>query len=150
MTVHKIDIVRPEESLSTAWRGLYDGYAAFYKRQMTDEIAGVVWGWLMDPDHELEGALALLDGTAVGLAHYRRMPSPLRGSDIGFLDDIFVAPEGRGRDIGRALFAHLEAAARAKGWGVVRWITADDNYRARGLYDTLARKTSWNLYEMQI
>jgi GNAT superfamily N-acetyltransferase len=150
MTVHKIDIVRPEESLRTAWRGLYDGYAAFYKRQMTDQIAGVVWGWLMDPDHELEGALALLDGTAVGLAHYRRMPSPLRGEDIGFLDDLFVAPEGRGRDIGRALFAHLEAAARAKGWGVVRWITADDNYRARGLYDTLARKTSWNLYEMQI
>jgi len=150
MASSKVEIVRPEESLRPAWRGLYDGYAAFYKRQMTDQIAGTVWGWLMDPEHEVEGALALLDGTPVGLAHYRRMPSPLRGGDIGFLDDIFVAPEARGHDVGRALFAYLRAVARAKGWGVVRWITADDNYRARGLYDTLSKKTAWNLYEMEV
>ena len=146
----KISIVRPDEALRPAWRGLYDGYATFYERQMTEQIADTVWGWLLDPDHELEGALALLDGAAVGLAHYRRMPSPLRGADIGFLDDLFVAPAARGHDVGRALFAHLETAAREKGWGVVRWMTADDNYRARGLYDTLSKKTAWNLYEMQI
>ena len=49
-----------------------------------------------------------------------------------------------------ALFAlaHLAEVARARGWSVVRWITADDNYRARTLYDRVARKTSWNLYEL--
>jgi hypothetical protein len=29
-------------------------------------------------------------------------------------------------------------------------MTGVDNYRARGLYDTLSNKTSWNLFEMQI
>ncbi len=150
MTSGKVEIVRLEPSLKPAWRGLYDGYAVFYKRQMTDQIAETVWGWLMDSGHELEGVLALLDGTPVGLAHYRRMPSPLRGADIGFLDDLFVAPDARGNRIGEKLFAHLQAAAREKGWGVVRWITADDNYRARALYDKLSKKTSWNLYELTV
>ena len=37
-----------------------------------------------------------LDDNIVGFAHYRRMPSPLRGQDIGFLDDLFVDPKHRG------------------------------------------------------
>ena len=141
-------IVRPTEERKTAWRRLYAGYATFYRREMTDEIAATVWGWLMDPAHELEGALALRDGVPVGLAHYRRMPSPLRGADIGFLDDLFVDPEVRGGRIGEALIDHVATVARERGWGVVRWITADDNYRARALYDRVAKKTLWNLYEL--
>ncbi len=33
----------PTEDLKPAWRGLYDGYAAFYERILTDEIAECVW-----------------------------------------------------------------------------------------------------------
>jgi GNAT superfamily N-acetyltransferase len=130
------------------WRRLYDGYAEFYKREMTDAIAATVWGWLMDPVQELEGVLALRDGVPVGLAHYRRMPSPLRGADIGFLDDLFVDPAARGSGAAERLIDHVAEVARQRGWGVVRWITADDNYRARALYDRLAKKTAWNLYEL--
>ena len=133
-----------------AWRHLYDGYATFYKRDMTDQIAEAVWGWIHDQDHELEGAVAAVDGHLVGLAHFRRMPSPLRGQDVGFLDDLFVDPAARGSGAANALFGHLSAVGAERGWGVVRWITADDNYRARALYDRLATKTSWNLYEMPV
>ena len=31
-----------------------------------------------------------------------------------------------------------------------RWITADDNYRARTLYDRVAKKTAWNTYEITL
>jgi GNAT superfamily N-acetyltransferase len=141
--------IRPvAEEFRADWRRLYDSYAAFYRKPMDDRIAGTVWGWLLDPQHELEGALALLDGRPAGLAHYRRMPSPLRGADIGFLDDLFVAEEARGRRIGERLFEHLAEVARERGWPVVRWITADDNYRARALYDQVGTKTAWNVYEM--
>ena len=47
-----------------------------------------------------------------------------------------------------ALVRAVQAEAKAHGWGVVRWITRDHNYRARGLYDKLAEKTDWALYEM--
>ena len=148
MTDPQIQIVQPGTPHQADWRKLYDGYATFYKRTMTDAIAGQVWDWLQDPAHELEGALALRDGAVLGLAHFRRMPSPLRGADIGFLDDLFVDPAARGQGIAEALFAHLQARAREQGWDVVRWITAEDNYRARALYDKLAKKTVWTLYEM--
>jgi GNAT superfamily N-acetyltransferase len=145
-----VSIVSPDPSLKSGWRRLYDGYATFYKREMTDEIAETVWGWITDPTRELDGAIALVDGEPHGLAHYRPMPSPLRGAYVGFLDDLFVTPELRGMGIADALFDHLKAAARERGWPIVRWITADDNYRARALYDRLSKKTSWNLYEMQV
>jgi len=130
------------------WRTLFQGYADFYGRHSDDGHKDVVWGWLMDPDHELEGYVALAHREPVGLAHIRRMPSPLRGQDIGFLDDLFVDPAARGERVGERLLAFLAELATARGWGVIRWITADDNYRARSLYDRVGRKTAWNLYEM--
>ncbi len=132
----------------TRWQELYRGYATFYKRELTVAHAETVWGWLQDPGHEMEGRLALVDGRPVGLAHFRRMPSPLRGADIGFLDDLFVDPEVRAGGVGRALIEAVAEIARERGWSVVRWLTADDNYRARTLYDRLAVKTTWNLYEL--
>ncbi|MEM8811201.1 MAG: GNAT family N-acetyltransferase [Pseudomonadota bacterium] len=145
-----IEITAPNEALKDGWRALYNGYATFYKREMTDEIAANVWSWLNDPDRELEGLIALKDGVPVGLAHFRRMPSPLRGADIGFLDDLFVDPDCRGAGIADALFDRLRETAQTRHWGVVRWITADDNYRARSLYDRLSTKTLWNTYEMRV
>ena len=144
----EVEIVPPVAAHRAAWRRVYVGYAAFYKRELTDAIAATVWDWLLDPDHELEGLLALRDGGVVGLAHFRRMPRPLSGADCGFLDDLFVDPEARGGRIGQVLIEHVAAVAQQRGWGVVRWITADDNYRARTLYDRVAKKTLWNLYEL--
>ena len=35
-----------------------------------------------------------------------------------------------------------------RGWSIVRWTTADDNYRARAVYDELATRTTWITYDM--
>lgn len=136
--------------LKAEWRSLFDGYTIFYKREPADGVAEAVWAWINDPTHEVEGVLALLNGEPVGLAHFRRQPRPALGQDMGYLDDLFVDPQVRGQAIGRRLLDHVAGVGRRRGWGVVRWTTADDNYRARGLYDQVARKTSWNLYEMTI
>jgi GNAT superfamily N-acetyltransferase len=141
--------VRPTtEADFDAWKLLYLGYGVFYKREMTEQTLATVWGWLMDPAHVLEGLVAERDGALVGLAHFREMPSPLRAQPVGFLDDMFVDPDARGAKVGEALFAELERITAARGWPVLRWLTADDNYRARVLYDRIGKKTSWNLYEM--
>ena len=145
-----IELVRPSASLKPGWRSLYDGYATFYKREMTDEIANNVWAWITSAEHELEGIIAVTDKGPVGLAHYRRMPSPLRGADIGFLDDMFIEPDARGQGIAEKLFDHLREIAAQRRWDMIRWITADDNYRARGVYDKVASKGIWNTYEMKI
>jgi len=143
-----LEIVRPGEADRPRWRRLFDGYAAFYKVPMDDAIAGRTWAWIQDPAHPVEGVIAKRDGSVVGLAHFRPIPSPLRGIEIGFLDDLFVDPATRGGRIGEALIGHVVAEARRRGWPRIRWLTADDNYRARTLYDRVAKKTMWNTYEI--
>ncbi len=144
-------LVRPvQEADLPEWKGLYQQYADFYQVPMPPEVLETVWRWLHDPQHETEGLVAEHNGRLVGLAHFRRMPSPLRGGDIGFLDDLFVAPEARGLRLGEALMERLRNLAQERGWAKVRWITADDNYRARGLYDRVGQKTGWNTYEITL
>ena len=130
------------------WKKLYRGYAEFYKVEMTQTILNTVWNWLIDEQHELNGLVCEFEEKIVAFAHYRRMPNPLRGKDIGFLDDLFVASEFRGLKIGEQIISKLETISTDKGWGLVRWITRSDNLRAKSLYDRVSKKTNWEVYEL--
>lgn len=133
----------------TEWERLYAGYAAFYKVDQTPEMRATVWGWIHDPAHEVKALVAEdAEGRAIGLAHYRPFARPLRATYGGFLDDLFVDPAARGTRVADALIAHLAEIGREKGWNVIRWITADDNYRGRGVYDRVATRTMWITYDV--
>tara|TARA_B100000809_G_scaffold85527_1_gene83966 strand:- start:271 stop:717 length:447 start_codon:yes stop_codon:yes gene_type:complete len=131
------------------WQELYRGYADFYKVEMNEQIIQTVWNWLHDESHEVSGLVYEVDDNIVGFAHYRRMPRPLTGKDIGFLDDLFVEPKYRGQKIGEKILNELKKISNSKGWNLIRWITRDDNLRAKNLYDRVAQKTSWDLYELK-
>ena len=131
------------------WEVLYRGYADFYKVEMNDEILKTVWKWLHDKDHEVKGMVYEYENKIVGLAHYRRMPRPLRGKYIGFLDDIYVEPKYRGKKIGEKLIHELKEISKKNNWDLVRWVTHNDNIRAKSLYDRIAKKTTWDLYELK-
>ena len=134
----------------SGWDPLFVAYGEFYRVAVTAETLETVWGWIHDSDHVVEALVAERRGALVGLAHYRAMPSPLRGATLGFLDDLYVDPAARGAGVGEALLTRLAEIAAERGWRCVRWITADDNYRARTLYDRVAVKTGWNMYEMAV
>lgn len=135
----------------TAWETLFAGYATFYKVDQTAQMRETVFGWLLDPDHSSNCIVALdAEGKLVGLTHYRPFTSQLRASTNCFLDDLFVDPAARGSGAAQALIDAVKQVASAKGWGVVRWITAEDNYRARAVYDTLATRTPWVTYDIKL
>ena len=138
-----IDIKDREE-----WLELYKGYANFYKIEISKLKLDIVWNWLLDPKHELCGLVYEFNNKIVAFAHYRRMPSPLRGKDIGFLDDLYVDPNFRGRKIGEKLINKLNYISKEKGWGLIRWITRNDNYNAKSLYNKVAKKSTWDVYEL--
>ncbi|HLQ86855.1 MAG TPA: GNAT family N-acetyltransferase [Salinisphaeraceae bacterium] len=118
------------------WRPLFDGYAEFYQTRMNDAIADAVWGWLLDPEHVLEGLLVRdAQQQAIGMMHFRSCPRPLSGCDMGFVDDLFVTPAARGSGAADALFDRLGDIATERGWPVVRWLTQHFNVRGRGMYD---------------
>lgn len=144
--------IRPIEAADReAWERLYAGYAAFYKVEQTPEMRARVWSWIADPTHEVEGVVAVdASGTPVGLAHFRRFARPLSASTGGFLDDLFVDPAARGLGAADALLAWLRDEGRRRGWSVIRWITAEDNYRARAVYDRVAARTPWVTYDIRL
>ena len=131
------------------WEKLYKGYADFYKVEMNDKILQTIWSWLHDKSHDVEGLVYEVEDKIIGLAHYRRMPSPLRGQYIGFLDDLFVDPKYRGQKIGEKLINQMKEISISRGWNLVRWITRNDNTKAKSLYDRVAEKTSWDMYELK-
>lgn len=133
------------------WERLYAGYADFYRVAQTPEMRARVWGWLQDPAHEVKGLIALdPSGRGIGIAHYRPFARPLSASTGGFLDDLFVDPAARGQRVADALIGAIAEIGRQEGWSVIRWITAENNYRGRAVYDRVAALTPWRTYDIKL
>jgi GNAT superfamily N-acetyltransferase len=146
-----LSIRPPQAADRQAWDALYQGYAHFYKVEQSAEMRERVWGWLHDATHECQCLMAFDEtGKAVGLAHFRAFARPLSASTGGFLDDLFVDPDARGSQAGTQLIAAIEALGKEKQWSVIRWITADNNYRARSAYDKIATRTAWITYDIKL
>lgn len=130
------------------WSEMYRQYRAFYRMEPDDAVVQRVWGWVTDPEHEVNSLVAVVGPTLVGLANSRQFARPSSGTIGLYLDDLFTAPAERGRGVGRALLAAVSELAAAQGLSVVRWITAKDNERARLLYDSVADGSRWVTYDL--
>ena len=130
------------------WEVLYRGYADFYKVEINNKILNTVWEWIHDKNHDVCGLLYEQNNKIIGLAHYRKMPSPLRGKYIGFLDDLFVDPIHRRNGVGEKIIKEIKAISIRNNWNLVRWITRDDNTTAKFLYEKFSKKTNWDVYEI--
>ncbi|MFD5598464.1 GNAT family N-acetyltransferase [Leucobacter sp. NPDC058333] len=132
-----------------AWATLYRGYRDFYGKPHDEAVYETVWGWLHDPSHQTRGLIAEVDGTPVGIGHYRTFARPIDGGKGLYLDDLFTAAEARGTGAGSAILRRLADIARDEGASLVRWITADSNATARSLYDRVATHTPWVTYDLK-
>ena len=129
---------------------LYKGYAEFYKMPMNDDILDKVWSWIFDKEIKFYAiGIKSSEGELIGFMHFREMPSPLRGSLVGFLDDLYIHPDFRGSGAVQLLFKELKSIAKENNWPYVRWITANDNHRARKVYDKLSKVIDFVTYQMQ-
>ncbi|WP_207758452.1 GNAT family N-acetyltransferase [Glutamicibacter halophytocola] len=141
-------IIRPLAAADEAsWRELFRGYREFYRLPESEEVVSRVWGWLMDPGHECRALVAEGEGGIVAIGHHRPFSRPSTGTVGIWLDDLFTDPAARGRGAARAILARLAEIAGAESRSMVRWITAEDNARARALYDQVATRTHWVTYD---
>lgn len=149
MTPSESYTVRPVTPDDDArWQQLYEGYLDFYRTSLTGDQMATVWSWLLNPDHEVSGLVAEGSAGVMALAHYREFFRPSSASVGGYLDDLFVDPTARGAGAVDAVLAELRRIGGERNWTVIRWITADDNYRARAKYDQQGRRTPWITYDM--
>ncbi len=144
-------MIRPNETGDrTAWADLWRAYLAFYETVLPDEVYASTWSRLLDPAEPTWGALALRDGRPVGLVHWIYHRTNWSISDNCYLQDLFVAPDGRGQGHGRALIEHVAADATARGCSRVYWTTHRTNHTAMQLYDRLASESGFLQYRMTL
>ena len=132
------------------WIELYHKYAEYYQVDIPKDNFDLTWQWLTSENYPFWGILADVDSKIVGFAHFRSLPSPLDSCEAGFLDDLFVLQEYRGKKIGYSLIEKVHQIGKSKNWPYINWITKDDNYMARTLYDKISTKTDWNFYELTV
>jgi ribosomal protein S18 acetylase RimI-like enzyme len=133
-----------------AWQELFRAYGVFYETEFSDGVFDRVWAWLRDPEHEVSALVADDSGELVGFAHIRRLSDTFTGGPGWFLDDLYVAPEQRGRGIARDLIERAARDGAAAGGGTLSWITAADNTTGQRLYDRIATRTTWVTYERKL
>lgn len=128
---------------------MWDAYLAFYRESLPAEATESTFARLTDAAGDIHGAVAWDEaGRAVGFVHWLEHPSTWSTSGYCYLEDLFVAPDGRRGGVGKALIDHVVAWAADRGREKVYWLTAEDNATARSLYDRVAHRTGFVHYEV--
>jgi GNAT superfamily N-acetyltransferase len=115
-----------------------DGLRSMFETLITDPTQGVVF-------------IARDEGTAVGFATLDWKWSSLKAARIGYLEDLFVDPDARGRGIADALIEICAERCRELGMPAMAWQTAPDNHRAQQVYNrTGAEAESYLEYDLKL
>jgi GNAT superfamily N-acetyltransferase len=82
--------------------------------------------------------------------HYLFHRSTGTAGNYCYLQDLFVAEDGRNHGLGRALIEAVYEKARKAGASRVYWLTHETNETARALYDKVADRSGFIQYRKMI
>ncbi len=142
-------MIRPLAAADFApWEHLWLAYLRFYRAEMNSEVTAATFRRLSDQTDGMIGLVAVDDqGALVGLAHLVFHPSTWSADPYCYLEDLFVAPAARGTGTAVQLLEAAFAEAHRRGAARTYWETQEFNAPARSLYDTVAHRTSFVVYE---
>jgi GNAT superfamily N-acetyltransferase len=120
----------------TAWEKLWYSYCDFYDEAVSQPVTDATWNRIHDPSFPIQGYGAYDgQGTLLGIAHIVLHPHTWSTKTVCYLEDLFVLPGVRGRNLGHSLIDFLWKKAESEGWGRLYWHTDEGNLTARRLYD---------------
>jgi GNAT superfamily N-acetyltransferase len=131
-----------------AWEVLAHGYKTFYETTLAPDEYDAAWQRLLDGS-AVHGLGAYDSGRLVGIAHYLFHASVWARTTC-YLQDLFVAPDARGRGVARALIEAVADAARGEKAARYYWLTQDKNATARALYDKVAHCHGFLRYDFPL
>ena len=137
-----IEVVREEDLAELL--PLVRGYLDFYEVSPTDDqMLALSRALIANP--ELEGVQFLArddEQRAIGFASLFWTWATTRGGRLGVMNDLYVAPEGRGSGAAEALIEACRARCEQRGAVALEWQTAVDNHRAQAVYDRIGGQRS--------
>jgi len=130
------------------WHDLWRQYLAFYETELPARTYDLTFQRMLAEDpNEFHALVADHDGRLVGLTHFLFHRHGWKEERVCYLQDLFAAPDLRGRGIGRQLMEAVYAAADAEGAPSVYWLTQEFNHTARDLYDRIGVLTPFIKYQ---
>lgn len=134
-----------------AWQGLWDGYNVFYGRTgataLVPEITRMTWSRFFDEYEPVYALIAERAGTVLGFVHYIFHRSTIHLTPVCYLEDLYTLESARGQGIARALIEVVYDRARAAGVRSVYWQTHESNTVAMRLYDKVAARFGFLVYD---
>jgi len=129
------------------WKRLWTGYLAYYETSVSEDVYATTFQRLMGDDpNDFNGIVAEYNGKIIGLTHYLFHRHAWKVENVCYLQDLYVDPERRGTNAGRALIEAVYKAADEAGAPSVYWLTQDFNETARKLYDRVGKLTPFIRY----
>jgi len=98
----------------------------------------------------MQALVAEKDRQLLGLAHYIFHRSTIMIEPTCYLQDLFTAESARGQGIGRSLIESVYEQAKAAGSLRVYWQTHETNLAAMKLYDRMAARSGFVVYQKQL
>lgn len=136
------------------WRVLWDAYNAFYGRTgetaVPGHITNLTWQRCLDAQTPVHAVVAEQAGELMGFAHYLFHVSTISAVPACYLRDLYTSSGARGRGVATALVRHVCNRAKLAGSTSVYWHTHETNEVARQLYDTLAVRSGFIIYQRSI
>ncbi len=147
---HAITIRPLTQADHANWRRLWTAYLDFYQTTVSEEVYETSFSRLLSgQEGEYKCLLAEVDGVVIGLVHFLYHRSMWSVENTCYLMDLFCDPSARGKGIGRALIEAVHNTAKQDGVPSTYWLTEENNYKGRMLYDQVATKIPFVIYEKE-
>jgi GNAT superfamily N-acetyltransferase len=147
-----IQIARAAEADLGALLPLMRAYCDFYEVGPSDQaLLELARALIADPDREGVQLVARETGEPLGFATIYWSWATTIAARIGVMNDLYVAPEARGKGVADALIDACVEECRRHGASKLTWQTARDNVRAQRVYERLgASRSDWIDYALDV
>lgn len=145
--VNAITVARAGAGDKADWISLWQAWQRHMSGNVPEEVTERAWQQAQAPESNLQILIARTSsGMAIGFATVSFAPFAWTGSDVAFLQDLFVGEGHRGSGAGEILLKAVYALADQRGATQVYWMVDETDVEVQRFYARHSIRTPYLRY----